>query len=138
MLIALALSRLPYVGDSEIDDGVHRDQRSSFANATDKISPDTTCPSPLDAMKRAHQSYGIERRLLLSSLDMEYVKNRRWDDSAFADSCGVAGIRNQKAIKCLHAHAAHYWSGNSDNVVGRWVSERLKSPKDKSDKCTIK
>ncbi|OEU17273.1 hypothetical protein FRACYDRAFT_225199 [Fragilariopsis cylindrus CCMP1102] len=79
------------------------------------------------AMQRAHKSYGNERFQLLSTRDMDYVKQRRWDESAFSENCGVAGIRNSKAVKCLHAHAAHYWSGNSDNIVGRWVEERLKS-----------
>ena len=96
-------------------------------------------PSPLASMKLAHESYGKERRGLLSSRDMEYVKGRRWYEETssppdakistapFSDGCGVAGIRNPKAVKCLHAHAAHYWSGNRDNIVGLWVGERLKS-----------
>ena len=103
--------------------------------------------SPLESMKRAHKSYGIERRELLSSHDRDYVKGRNWygvEQSTFIDAsplvspnttsippfselCGVAGIRNPKAVKCLHAHSAHYWSGNKDNLVGHWVSERLKS-----------
>eukprot|EP00536_Pseudo-nitzschia_multiseries_P015209 jgi/Psemu1/311861/fgenesh1_kg.839_\ len=84
---------------------------------------------PLVSMERAHNSYGRERRELLSEGDMEYVRRRRWcDDSQsssnycsndrnsnkkniasttpFGDGCGVAGIRNPKAVKCLHAHAA--------------------------------
>ena len=100
--------------------------------------------SALESMKRAHTSYGRERRALLSSKDKDYVQGRKWysDDEPtsatklplakasippFSEKCGVAGIRNPKAVKCLHAHAAHYWSGNSDNVVGKWVWERLRS-----------
>lgn len=83
--------------------------------------------SPLAEMKLAHESYGNERWKMLSSSDMEYVKYRRWDQSAFSKNCGVAGIRNPKAVKCLHAHAAHFFSGNCNNVVGRWVWERLKA-----------
>jgi len=99
--------------------------------------------SALESMKRAHISYGKERRALLSQKDKEYVQGRKWygDEPTtatklplakasippFSEKCGVAGIRNPKAVKCLHAHAAHYWSGNSDNVVGKWVWERLKS-----------
>ena len=125
------------------------------ANANDSNNNNNnagvTCHSstPLASMKRAHISYGRERRGLLSSRDMEYVKGRRWYDETsssltspssppktktktataapFSDGCGVAGIRNPKGVKCLHAHAAHYWSGNSNNVVGFWVWERLKS-----------
>ena len=102
--------------------------------------------SPLESMKRAHKSYGRERRKLLSQRDIEYVKCRRWyevsppsndDDenkvmsstAPFGDGCGVAGIRNPKGVKCLHAHAAHYWSGNTNNVVGCWVEQELKKRK---------
>lgn len=100
--------------------------------------------SVLESMKRAHISYGKERRELLSEKDKDYVIGRGWygDEGTtvstlsasknnsippFSEQCGVAGIRNPKAVKCLHAHAAHYWSGNSDNVVGKWVSELLMS-----------
>mmetsp|Transcript_22987 Transcript_22987/g.48174 ORF Transcript_22987/g.48174 Transcript_22987/m.48174 type:complete len:470 (+) Transcript_22987:64-1473(+) len=102
--------------------------------------------SPLESMKRAHKSYGRERRELLSQRDMEYVKCRRWYEvsppsnnhnenmimsstAPFSDGCGVAGIRNPKGVKCLHAHAAHYWSGNNNNVVGCWVEQELKKRK---------
>jgi hypothetical protein len=122
---------------------------NSSSSSNNNSNTVVTCHSstPLESMKRAHISYGRERRGLLSSRDMEYVKGRRWYDETssspsssssppktktataapFSDGCGVAGIRNPKAVKCLHAHAAHYWSGNNDNVVGFWVWERLKS-----------
>ena len=119
---------------------------------TTVIAEDTTRDfsssfSPLESMKRAHKSYGKERRELLSFKDKDYVKGRRWygDEPTgaagssplqtqnttsippFSEQCGVAGIRNPKAVKCLHAHTAHYWSGNGDNLVGQWVWERLRS-----------
>ncbi|VEU40928.1 unnamed protein product [Pseudo-nitzschia multistriata] len=104
---------------------------------------DNSSSSSLESMKCAHKSYGRERRELLSEQHREYVKKRRWyEDSIssnnhdskkmtpskapFGDGCGVAGIRNPRAVKCLHAHAAHYWSGNRDNLVGYWVEQELK------------
>jgi hypothetical protein len=122
-------------GESHPTTTTTNNNSNNNTNAGDACDPS----SPLESMKRAHRSYGKERRGLLSQRDIEYVKGRRWySDYAsppiakaatkpFSDGCGVAGIRNPKAVKCLHAHAAHYWSGNGDNVVGRWVWERLKS-----------
>jgi len=123
--------------NEEIQQKNSREKTTMGCNKIEK----TFCKSssPLASMRCAHQSYGKERRGLLSSRDFEYVKGRRWYDEnstpsnvknatvPFSDGCGVAGIRNPKAVKCLHAHAAHYWSGNSDNIVGRWVWEQLKS-----------
>ena len=39
------------------------------------------------------------------------------DNLQYSDAAGK--------IKCLHAHAAHYWSGCNDNIVGKWVAERV-------------
>lgn len=38
---------------------------------------------------------------------------------------GVAGIRNFKSVKCLHAHVAHYLSGCADNLVGLWTLQDI-------------
>mmetsp|Transcript_17245 Transcript_17245/g.19841 ORF Transcript_17245/g.19841 Transcript_17245/m.19841 type:complete len:459 (-) Transcript_17245:254-1630(-) len=110
----------------------HDDGSDIHDNTHNKVQPIESYRSkmplsPLDSMKFAHKSYGYKRRKMLSKKDMDYVKYRKWDESAFAENCGVAGIRNSKAVKCLHAHAAHYWSGNNENIVGRWVWEQLKS-----------
>ena len=75
-------------------------------------------------MKEAHQAYGEDRFSIITPEDGEFIKSRRWD-SALDASRGVAGIRNPAAIKCLHAHAAHYWSGCSKNIVGQWVAEEV-------------
>jgi hypothetical protein len=109
------------------EDGRDKHDNSQNNNNNNNNNNTPSLTTPLEAMQRAHKSYGNERRQLLSTRDMDYVRQRRWDESAFSENCGVAGIRNPKAVKCLHAHAAHYWSGNSDNIVGRWVEERLKS-----------
>lgn len=78
----------------------------------------------LESMKQAHLAYGNERFSMITSQDREYIEKRGWN-SALDIPRGVAGIRNHSAIKCLHAHAAHFWSGCQENVVGRWVAEEV-------------
>jgi hypothetical protein len=80
----------------------------------------------LASMKLAHEHYGKQRYDLITKKDWDWIEQRKWG-GAFALSRGVAGIRNHAGIKCLHAHAAHYWSGCHDNVVGQWVSEEIVS-----------
>ena len=62
-----------------------------------------------------------------AALTYALMKERKWD-GALSSERGVAGIRNRKAVKCLHAHLAHYLSGESGhehNVIGKWVYERV-------------
>jgi hypothetical protein len=117
--------------------------------------------SALDSMVRAHASYGLERRALVTQDDLTMIESCHWEE-AFSTTRGVAGIRTTAhrrklksqpqneappndnhnhhhqlsppppppptvagKIKCLHAHAAHYWSGCHDNRVGQWVAERV-------------
>ena len=79
----------------------------------------------MESMRRAHLSYGRERYGLLSRDDLELIRSRRWESAFDADKRGVAGIRHFGSVKCLHAHAAHYLSGGSDNVVGKWVMDEV-------------
>ena len=79
----------------------------------------------LESMARAHRAYGRDRRALLTKDDLDWIQKRKWDAAYDPDRRGVAGIRNFKSIKCLHAHAAHYWSGCEDNVVGKWVAKEV-------------
>lgn len=84
-------------------------------------------PRSMESMKRAHDSYGRERRRLLTASDLRLVTERNWE-SAFVVERGVAGIRNHGSIKCLHAHAAHFLSGgpgSGDNIVGQWVMDEV-------------
>jgi hypothetical protein len=78
-------------------------------------------------IERAHMAYGQERYNLLTESDIAYIQQRKWE-GAFSPSRGVSGICNYAAVKCLHAHVAHYLSGgkgSSDNIVGRWVTEAI-------------
>jgi uncharacterized protein len=84
----------------------------------------------LERMKRAHEAYAMERVQLLTPADVALVQARHWEDALLTTGRGVAGVRNPKAVKCLHAHAAHYLSdvcsnGSSDNVVGEWVMQEV-------------
>ena len=79
----------------------------------------------LDQMKRAHASYGRERFCLLTLSDIDLLRDRNWT-GALDESRGVAGIALPSAVKCLHAHAAHFVSRPKDeNVVGLWVMQEI-------------
>lgn len=79
----------------------------------------------LHSMQLAHEKYSQERYNLITKNDWEWIMQRKWQ-GAFLNR-GVAGIRDPATIKCLHAHAAHYWSGCKENIVGKWVSEEIHS-----------
>jgi hypothetical protein len=84
-------------------------------------------PESLARMEKAHQAYGQERYQLLTEADLALIESRGWE-AAFAPTRGVAGIRNHAAIKCLHAHAAHFLSepeGKANNVIGEWVMQEV-------------
>ena len=84
-------------------------------------------PQALDSMLRAHHAYGQDRWESLTEADLELVEARKWRE-ALDERRGVAGIKKHKAIKCLHAHLAHYLSGgrgSDDNIVGKWVMESI-------------
>jgi len=84
----------------------------------------SSSPQDLESMERAHAAYGKERYELITKDDWELIRCFGWE-SAFATTRGVSGIKNPAAVKCLHAHTAHYLSGCTDNVLGRWVMEAL-------------
>lgn len=80
-----------------------------------------------ESMERAHKAYGEERWKLLIDSDVKLLEERKWEASVGAER-GVAGIRNPKGVKCLHAMLAHYLSrgpGSHDNVVGKWVYHEI-------------
>jgi uncharacterized protein len=89
-----------------------------------------TDPEAMTKMQRAHWAYGQERYQLLVDTDLRYIEQRKWQAAFDPAKRGVAGIRNPLAVKCLHAHVAHYLSGGNgshDNVIGQWVMELLSS-----------
>ena len=76
-------------------------------------------------MQLAHNNYGRTRWEMLTDDDQSYVVNRGWK-ACLGEDRGVAGLRNVHTIKCLHTHAAHYLSGETRNIVGKWVMEAVK------------
>ena len=89
-----------------------------------RLEQDTTA---LARMKRAHLTYGRTRMELLTPKDQMEIQARQWN-AALEEARGVAGIRNHAAVKCLHAHLAHYLSsdaGSQDNIVGAWVVDAI-------------
>ena len=79
-------------------------------------------PHALSRMQRAHDAYREERLAL-------------WNASSPAEEAvaqhgflhtGIAGMRNPAAVKCLHAHTAHFLSGCANNLTGAWVLEELR------------
>ncbi|CAM9142907.1 unnamed protein product [Chrysoparadoxa australica] len=77
-----------------------------------------------NSMQAAHKAYAQERWGLLSVEEAALAKERGWGDR-LGSACGVAGLRDTHHIKCLHAHYAHFLSGEKRNVVGKWVQEAL-------------
>ena len=76
-------------------------------------------------MTNAHQQYGHERwNDWLTEEDRLLLEQKKWQHSVNTER-GVAGIRKPQAIKCLHAHVAHYLSGCQDNIVGKWVWDEV-------------
>mmetsp|Transcript_5119 Transcript_5119/g.6613 ORF Transcript_5119/g.6613 Transcript_5119/m.6613 type:complete len:417 (-) Transcript_5119:183-1433(-) len=115
--------------------------QSNVKTMEEKIS---SSQAYLEAMTKAHQSYGNCRWDMLTDEDKQYVKERGWV-TALNIERGVAGIRRFGTVKCLHAHAAHYLAhcgvrdfgrrndicsdsvnhDNNENLVGRWVLEAV-------------
>mmetsp|Transcript_15977 Transcript_15977/g.35553 ORF Transcript_15977/g.35553 Transcript_15977/m.35553 type:complete len:463 (-) Transcript_15977:85-1473(-) len=81
-------------------------------------------PDYLASMERAHRQYGQARWELLTEQDKKAVTERGWDGAVGIER-GVSGIRNARGVKCLHAHAAHYLAGGTDNIVGRWTIDAV-------------
>lgn len=114
----------------EHDNGKSSD--GSIRHFEKRLETDSTA---FDAMRLAHQKYGQDRRHLITDLDWKWIQERNWE-GAFAVTRGIAGIRNPAGIKCLHAHAAHYWSGCKENVVGKWVSDEVQALLDDAKKSS--
>jgi hypothetical protein len=86
-------------------------------------------------MMMAHSSYARTRNALLTDHDQQMIQSDYpWITLALDENKrGIAGIRNPLAVKCLHAHIAHYLSEcysnptgqSNNNIIGQWVMETL-------------
>ncbi len=73
------------------------------------------------AYRRAHELYRDERLSLLSSEEREFIRARgAWD----VMETGIAGLRNPRRVKCLHAQLAHFLA-RGVNPIGERVAAML-------------
>eukprot|EP00541_Cyclophora_tenuis_P002174 CAMPEP_0116552342 /NCGR_PEP_ID=MMETSP0397-20121206/6436_1 /TAXON_ID=216820 /ORGANISM="Cyclophora tenuis, Strain ECT3854" /LENGTH=101 /DNA_ID=CAMNT_0004077287 /DNA_START=1 /DNA_END=306 /DNA_ORIENTATION=- len=78
-------------------------------------------------MEAAHRAYGETRWNLLTDDDRSLMEERKWQ-RALSSERGVSGIRHSRAVKCLHAHLAHFLSGeagSAHNIVGKWTMQEI-------------
>jgi hypothetical protein len=79
--------------------------------------------SHANRMYLAHTSYSEQRRTMLSSGHRQLVQDNGWD---FYDTVGIAGMKNYRAVKCLHCHVAHFLGApQHGNIIGEWVMTEL-------------
>ena len=74
------------------------------------------------ALASAHRSYAAARWGTLTADDQQFCADRGYT-SVLRDT-GVAGLRFENQIKCLHAHCAHALAGGP-NPIGTRVLEAL-------------
>ncbi|MCR4392523.1 MAG: DUF501 domain-containing protein [Candidatus Acetothermia bacterium] len=73
------------------------------------------------AYARAHETYRAERLALLAPEDREFLITRNaWD----AVETGIAGLRNPRRVKCLHAQLGHFLA-QRENPIGERVAAEL-------------
>lgn len=78
-------------------------------------------PDLAAAYARAHGAYREERLSLLSSEDREFLRaHRAWDSV----ETGIAGLRNPRRVKCLHAQLAHFLV-RGENPIGEKTAAEI-------------
>ena len=78
-------------------------------------------PELAAAYARAHEKYRAERLALISPEEEKFLRAR---GAHGAVETGVAGLRNPRRVKCLHAQLAHFLA-RGDNPVGALVAQLL-------------
>lgn len=82
-------------------------------------------PNAMECLERQHQEYADIRWAMLTEEDKTFVIEKGWQD-CLNQAVGVAGMRNPRSVKCLHAHYSHFLgTGSGGNIVGKWVQEAL-------------
>lgn len=82
---------------------------------------------------RAHEEYRRERLALLSPAEEEFLRARgAWE----AVETGVAGLRNPRRVKCLHAQLAHFLA-RGKNPIGEEVARMLLSLDCPGRRCQV-
>lgn len=78
-------------------------------------------PELLSAYVSAHEAYRQKRLALLSPEDRAFLEAHGiWE----AMETGIAGLRDPRRVKCLHAQLAHFLA-EGDNPVGQRVALAL-------------
>jgi len=72
-------------------------------------------------VREDHLRYIEERWATLEPQEIAYIKSHGFDEKLKA--CGIGGIRNFEAVKCLHLHYAHHLARGS--AIGALIEERL-------------
>ncbi|MGM0501309.1 MAG: DUF501 domain-containing protein [Bacillota bacterium] len=102
----------------------------------EKIDQDLKLKSRL---KQAHQDYATYRTNLMSSEQLEELKDKNEGQYRVIKESGVGGIMDFAGIKCLHTHYAHYLV-DANNPVGELVEQLLETNYSKGlpDNCQKK
>ncbi len=74
-----------------------------------------------EAYKNNHREYIAERWAAMSPDEIALIDKKTY--RKLFDECGIGGIRNWEAVKCLHLHYAHHLARN--NVIGQWLDENF-------------
>ena len=81
----------------------------------------TRDPALWKKYERAHEEYRRERLSLLSPEEEGFLREvGAWN----AVETGIAGLRNPRRVKCLHAQLAHYLA-RGNNPIGEKVARLL-------------
>lgn len=95
----------------------HLERRGAIAAIQAEVASDEALRASLS---KDHEDYIAQRWALLSPTDRSAVAEHGLLD-AFKNR-GIGGTSSRSAIKCLHAHLAHYLA--SDNAIGRLLVDR--------------
>lgn len=80
-----------------------------------------------ESLKESYIKYKVQRFSMLNKDKIDQVKNKSMDIYHTLKDSGVGGIREDKGLKCLHAHVADYLA-NGINPVGKIIFNKITWP----------
>jgi len=98
---------------------IDRLEAAGMVGEAEKMLQDV--PRAMDAYQTAHKEYIAERWQLLSERDREQLINAGMTSSMLER--GIGGLADQRKVKCLHLHYAHYLVRR--NIVGEFVDHLI-------------
>jgi hypothetical protein len=93
-----------------------------------------TCPNLDRAIARIESAGGV--RAAAAEVGGERVEEIH-DEHLARYGTRVAGVREGRHVKCLHAFTALHLSGAIPNPVADWTLQRLETPYPKNNCCTL-